>query len=106
MGKLKEKFILHSQDERANRLQYLEQEFLKRRTFNQVGISDTHMCILFFLQCMSVNPTGAIGPALDADEQHKLDTEEEGNPPLLPERDFGIGGVHDSLPSQKVYMSK
>lgn len=71
MVKLKEKLVLHSQDERAHRLQYLLGEFHKRQTFKQVGISDTHMCILLFLQCMSVNPTGAIGAPLEDEDAPK-----------------------------------
>jgi hypothetical protein len=46
MDKLNEKLVLHSQDERANRLKYLVTEFKKRKTFDQVGVSDTHMCLI------------------------------------------------------------
>ena len=80
------KFVLNGQDERANRLQYLFKEFRKRDTFKQVGISETRMCLLQLVMLLSVNPTGA-----------------QSNEGM---QDFGIGGVHDDLPSSKVFMSK
>ena len=53
--------MIHSQDDRAKRLKYLTEEFRKRDTFKQIGISDTNMGIMKLLMCLSVNPTGAGG---------------------------------------------
>ena len=83
MEKLNEKLVLHSQDERANRLKYLVSEFRKRKTFDQVGVSDTHMCLIQLLMLLSENPTGAGGGIDDFS---------------MPTSIEGIGGVHDSLP--------
>jgi hypothetical protein len=61
------KLRLHSQEDRAKRLHYLYGEFLKRRTFEHGGLSDTHASVLLFLQAMSVNPTGRAEDAAPED---------------------------------------
>jgi hypothetical protein len=91
MEKLNEKLVIHSQDERANRLKYLVSEFRKRKTFDQVGVSDTHMCLIQLLMLLSTNPTGAGGGIDDFS---------------LPTSVPGIGGVHDNLPRRKEYLSR
>ena len=73
--------VVHSQDDRASRLKYLVAEFKKRRTFLQVGISDTHASLLHLLMLLSTNPVGSGGTIHDYE-------------PI----EFGIGGVHDNLP--------
>lgn len=89
---VKRKLILHGQDERAARLQYLLDELDKRKgAFKQVGLSETSKCALQLLLCLSLNPTG-------------LTAYEEGG--LVGRVNYGIGGVHDNLPSQKIYESK
>ena len=92
MEKLNEKLILHSQDERANRLKYLVSEFKKRKTFDQVGVSDTHMCILQLLMLLSINPTGA-GTLDDFSLPNHFSHHD-------------IGGVHDTLPQSTHYLSQ
>ena len=93
-----EKLIIHSQDERADRLKYLIKEFTNRKTLKQVGMSDTHMCVINFLMCLSVNPTGA-GKDFDPEGDEAA---------ILAGRiqDYGIGGVNDDLPSTKIYQNR
>lgn len=62
------KLRLHSQDDRAARLDYLYQEFYKRKTFANNGIGESHAAVLSFLIAMSVNPTGRAEDALIDDE--------------------------------------
>lgn len=95
--------MIHSQDERANRLKYLLQEFKKRKTFKQVGISDTHACLLQLLMCLSVNPTGA-GQRENLDDEDGAGGHDPSQDLLAGKfQDYGIGGVDDDLPSAKVY---
>ena len=61
ISQINEKLVLHSQDDRAQRLKYLIKEFKARKTLKQVGISDSHSCMIQLLMCLSVNPTGAGG---------------------------------------------
>ena len=90
--------MIHSQDDRAKRLKYLVDEFKKRETFKQIGISDTNMGIMKLLMCLSVNPTGA-GGIEDGEEAVMLGGKFT---------NYGIGGVHDSLPEPltKIYPNR
>lgn len=100
---LEMKLRLHSQDDRADRLQYLYSEFYKRKTFANNGIGETHAAVLSFLIAMSVNPTGRAEDALleTEDKDHQRQFLLQGKV-----QSFGIGGICDDLPSNKIYASK
>ena len=74
-------------------------EFKKRKTFKQVGISDTNMSIVHLLLILSINPTGA-----NADNDAENNLQFLGGNVRL--QDFGIGGVHDTVPGKTKFLSK
>jgi hypothetical protein len=75
IGNLGHKFRAHNQPDRAERFQYLVHKFLKK-PMKQVGISDSHMCMIQLLFLLANSPTGYDGYIGEDRQAFSLSTRE------------------------------